>query len=83
MDTDRRVFHTPAMVWWMPVLGLLVLLLVLAAISDRRNRRRGARLTDWRGIWGSIREDRRDLRAYRGMKNIHGPGTDWMARRRR
>lgn len=71
------------MLWWEPILGLFAVFLVMGFVSDRRHRRRGSGLADWRGIWGAIREDRRDLRAYRSVKNVHGPGTDWMARRRR
>ena len=71
------------MFWWEPVLGLVALLLVVGFISDRRNRRRGVRLADWRVTWAAIREDRRDARAYRAVKNVRGPGLDWMARRRR
>ncbi|WP_285629241.1 hypothetical protein [Actinoallomurus iriomotensis] len=70
------------MFWWAPVLGLLAIVLVMGFVSDRRNRRRGARLADWRSTWGAIRESRRDLRAYNRMKNVHGPGTDWMDHRR-
>jgi hypothetical protein len=83
MDNDRSVRNTSLMFWWEPVLGLFALLLVMAFISDRRNRRRGSKLADWRRTWAAIREDRRDLRAYRSIKNVRGPGTDWMARRRR
>jgi len=83
MDNDRLVRETAVMFWWEPVLGLFALLLVMGFISDRRNRRRGVKLSDWRVTWAAIREDRRDLRAYRSIKNVHGPGTDWMARRRR
>ena len=71
------------MFWWEPVLGLFALILVMGFVSDRRNRRRGSKVADWRTIRGAIREDRRDLRADRGIKTVHGPGTDWMARRRR
>jgi hypothetical protein len=83
MDTGRPVRDTATMFWWEPVLGLFALLLVMGFISDRRNRRRGVRLSDWRVTWGAIRESRRDLRAYRAIKNVRGPGTDWMAHRRR
>lgn len=71
------------MYWWEPVLGLIVLVLVLGFISDRRNRRRGSKPADWRNIWGAIREDRRDLRANNRFKSGRGPGTEWMDRRRR
>jgi hypothetical protein len=83
LDNDRSVRDTVPMFWWEPVLGIFALVLVLGFISDRRHRRRGSKLADWRVTWAAIREDRRDLRAYRAIKNVHGPGTDWMDRRRR
>ncbi len=69
--------------WWIPVLGFFAVLAVLARIVDRRDLKRGSTIAGSRAIRGAIREDRRDLRAYRGFKNVRGPGTDWMARKRR
>ena len=83
MDADRPAQDTAVMIWWGVVLGVLTLLVVAAAVSDLRNRRRGSKLAAWQGIWLSIREQRRDVRAYEAIKNAQGPGTDWMSHHRR
>jgi hypothetical protein len=68
----------------LPVLGVIVLLLVFAAVSDRRDRRRRGGINDSRRILRPIRETRRDVRAYRALsRGTRGPATDWMHHRRR
>ncbi|GAA0367794.1 hypothetical protein GCM10010151_67140 [Actinoallomurus spadix] len=65
------------------LVGIVVLLLVVAAVSDLRGRRRGRRPRSAGRIWRPIRETRRDIHAYRAFSRaIRGPGTDWMDHRR-
>ncbi|GAB2817123.1 hypothetical protein GCM10027176_22190 [Actinoallomurus bryophytorum] len=66
------------------LLGVIVGLVVIAAVSDLRRRRRNEAIKDPNRIWLPIRETRRDVQAYRALsRGSGGPGTGWMDDRRR
>lgn len=73
------------MLWYvLSLLGLIVALVLIAAVSDLRSRRRASGVKDAGRIWRPIRETRRHIDAYRAFsRTIRGPGTDWMDHHRR
>lgn len=76
----------PVFMWWLSVVGFLVLLFVFAALYDLRLRRRGRRFRDAGGLTADARENRRDMRAWdRGSHGHSGVDLSWTeeARRRR